>query len=74
MKKVKLNETEIQTAETSETLEKKDKDWEQLCKRLNELQEKVKTVTNEKRRAADPLQRRGDKALEGASCRRTFWQ
>ena len=68
-----MNETGIKTVENSETLKKKDKDWEQLCTRLNELQEKVKTVTKKKRRAADPLQRRGDKAVEGASCRQTFW-
>ena len=42
MQKVRMNEIQIQTAETSETLEKKDKDWEQSCTRLNELQEKAK--------------------------------
>ena len=42
MKKVRINEIQIQTAEMSEALEKKDKDWKQLCTRLNELQEKAK--------------------------------
>ena len=42
MIKVKMNEIQIQTAETSETLEKKDEDCEQLCSRLNELQENGK--------------------------------
>ena len=37
-----MNEIQIQTAETNETLEKKNKDWEQLCTKLNELQEKAK--------------------------------
>ena len=40
MKKVRMNKIQIQTAETSETLEKKDKDWKQLSTRLNELQDK----------------------------------
>ena len=41
-KKVRLNEIEIQTAETSETLEKRDKDWEELCAKFDEYKEKAK--------------------------------
>ena len=50
MKKVRMNEIEIQTVETCETLEKKDKEWEQLCTRLNELQEKAKDRDELKRK------------------------
>ena len=42
MKKLRMEEIQIQTAETSETLEKEDKDWKQLCTRLNELLKKAK--------------------------------
>ena len=49
MKKVRMNEIQIQTAETSETLEQKDTDWKQLCTRLNELQEKAKDCDKWKR-------------------------
>ena len=55
MKKVRMNEIQIQTAETNETLEKKDKDWEQLCTKLNELQEKAK-YSDEWKRKYDELQ------------------
>ena len=55
LKKVKMNEIEIQTAETSETLEKKDKDWEQLCVNVNEFQEKAKN-RDERKRKYDQLQ------------------
>ena len=37
-----MNEIEIQTAETSETLEKRDKDWEELCAKFDEYKEKAK--------------------------------
>ena len=50
MKKVRMNEIQIQTAETNETLEKKNKDWEQLCTKLNELQEKAKDCDEWKRK------------------------
>ena len=53
MKKVRINEIQIQTAETSEALEKKDKDWKQLCTRLNELQEKAKDCDEWKRKHED---------------------
>ena len=53
MKKVRVNETQIQTAETSEALEKKDKDWKQLCTRLNELQEKAKDYDEWKQKYED---------------------
>ena len=41
-KKVSMNEIEIQTAETSETFEKRDKDWEELCAKFDEYKEKAK--------------------------------
>ena len=41
-KKVRMNEIEIQTAETSETLEKRDKDWRELCAKFDEYKEKTK--------------------------------
>ena len=50
MKKVRMNEIQIQTAESNETLEKKNKDWEQLCTKLNELQEKAKDCDEWKRK------------------------
>ena len=50
MQKVRMKEIQIQTAENSETLERKEKDWEQLCKRLNEIQEKAKNCDEWKRK------------------------
>ena len=41
-KKVRMKEIEIQTAETNETLEKREKDWEQLCAKFDKNKEKVK--------------------------------
>ena len=49
-KKVRTNQSQIQTVETSETLEKKDKHWKQLCTRLKELQEKAKNCDEWKRK------------------------
>ena len=37
MKKIRMDKVQIQTAETSEALEKKDKEWKHLCTRWNEL-------------------------------------
>ena len=37
-----MNEIEIPTAETSEALEKRDKDWQESCANLNEYKEKAK--------------------------------
>ena len=45
-----MNEIEVQTAETSQTPEKKDKDWEQLCAKLNEFQENAKDRDDWKRK------------------------
>ena len=39
---MRTNEIEIQTAETCETLEKRDKDWEVLCAKFDEYKEKAK--------------------------------
>ena len=50
MIKVRKNKIQIHTAETSETLEKKDKAWKQLCTRLNQLQEKAKECDEWKRK------------------------
>ena len=41
-KKVKMREIEIQTAETSKTLEKRDKDCQELCSKLDEYKKTVK--------------------------------
>ena len=40
-KKVRLNEIEMQMAETSETLEKRLKDWEELCAKFDYYKEKA---------------------------------
>ena len=37
-----INEIEIQMAETSETVEKRDKDLEKLCAKFDEYKEKAK--------------------------------
>ena len=54
-KNVRMNEIEIQTAETSETLEKRDKDWEELCAKFDEYKEKAKD-RDEWKRKYDELQ------------------
>ena len=41
-KKVRRSEIEIQTAKTSETLEKRDKDWKELCAKFEGYKEKAK--------------------------------
>ena len=38
-KKVRRSEIEIQTAKTSETLEKRDKDWKELCAKFEGYKE-----------------------------------
>ena len=50
-----MNEIEIQTAETNETLEKRDKDWEELCANFEEYKEKAKD-RDEWKRKYDELQ------------------
>ena len=50
-----MNEIEIQTTETSETLEKRDKDWEEMCARFDEYKEKAKKC-DEWKRKYDELQ------------------
>ena len=42
LKRVRMNEIEIQTSETIETLEKKDKDQSELCAKLQEYREKAR--------------------------------
>ena len=48
-KKVRMNKMEIQTAETSETLENRDKDWKELCAKFDEYNEKTKDCDEWKR-------------------------
>ena len=40
--KLKMSEIEIQTAETSETPEKREKDWQELCAKLDKDKKKAK--------------------------------
>ena len=54
-KNVTLNGIEIETAETSETLEKRDKDWQELCAKLNEYKEKAKERNDWKRKYDESL-------------------
>ena len=39
---MKMSEIELQPAETSETLENRDEDWQELCVKLDEYNEKEK--------------------------------
>ena len=41
-KKVKLNEIKAATAETSENLQRRDKNWQELCAKLKEYKKKAK--------------------------------
>ena len=54
-KNVRMNEIEIQTAETSETLEKRDIDCKELCAKFDEYKEKAKD-RDEWKRKYDELQ------------------
>ena len=49
-KKVRMNEIELQTAKTSETLEKRDKNWRELCAEFDEYKEKAKDHDEWKRK------------------------
>ena len=52
---MRMNEIEIQTAETNGTLEKKDKDWEEMCANFDDNKKKVKD-REEWKRKYDALQ------------------
>ena len=54
-KKVRMNEIELLTAETSETLEKRGKDGAKLCAKFDEYKEKAKD-RDEWKRKYDELQ------------------
>ena len=54
-KKVRMDEIELQAAKTSETLEKRDKDWEELCATFDEYKEKAMD-RDEWKRKYDELQ------------------
>ena len=49
-KKVRMSEIEIQTAETSETLEKRGRDWQELCAKLEDYKKKAKKRDEWKRK------------------------
>ena len=49
LKRVRMNEKQIQTSETIETLEKKDKDQSDQCAKLQDYREKLEKETNGKR-------------------------
>ena len=49
-KKMKMSEIEQQSTETSETLEKRDEDWQELCSKLDEYKETVKERKEWKRK------------------------
>ena len=63
-----MNEIEIQTSETIETLEKKQKDQSELSAKLQEYRaiSRKRRMEKEVRRSANGLQERGDKTPEGA--------
>ena len=54
-KEMGTNEIELQTAKTSETLEKRDKDWEELCAKFDEYKDKAMD-RDEWKRKYDELQ------------------